>query len=173
MRIGAFLLKHKLKKRKRTPIICNLGQAKNIGLLFNSDIHADRETVKKLESFLKQENKTIEVLGYSNIKKNDNPLIGDKNHHYVYTNDFNWFYKPKNELINQFILNDYDILIDLYQDEEFPVEYMVKTSNAKFKVGCAHLDKGLHDLMIDVSKKKGDSLYLSEQLKHYLSIINN
>jgi len=173
IRIGAFLLKQKLKKQKRTPIICNINQAKTIGLIFNCTIDADRQTVRDLESFFRQSNKTVEVLGYSNVKKNGDPLIGDANHHYIYCNDFNWFFKPKNELIDNFISNQYDILIDLYQDEEFPVEYMLKLSRAKFKVGCAHLDKGLHDLMIDVSKKKGDSSYLSEHLKHYLSILNN
>ncbi len=171
--MGAFMLKQKLKKKKRTPVICNLKQARDIGIVFNSTIDNDRQTVKKLESFFKELKITVEVMGYSNRNKNGDTLIGDSHHHYLYANDLNWYYEPKGDTVDHFMQTPFDILIDLYQDEEFPIEYILKMSNAKFKVGCAHLDKGLHDMMIDVSKKKGDSAYLIENIKHYLSILNN
>nr|WP_075589997.1 hypothetical protein [Labilibacter marinus] len=151
---------------------CNLKQAKSVGLIFNSTIEKDRQTIKKIESDLKDLNIKVEVMGFSPLKPNGDTLIGDTNHHYIGIKDFNWFYKPKNELIAQYTNNSFDILIDLYQEEQFEHEYILKTSLAKFKVGCAHLDKGLHDLMIDVGDKKGNSVYLSEQINHYLSVLN-
>ena len=170
--IGSFLLKQKIKNRKQKPVAINLNQAKKIALVFNATIENDRQTVKKLEAYFSELKIKVETLGYSNLKPNGDTLIGDNMHHYIHINDFNWFYQSKNESLTQFIQTEFDILIDLYQDEEFAITYILESSNAKFKVGCAHLDKGLHDLMIDVSKKKGDSTYLAEQIKHYLTILN-
>ncbi|SMO35771.1 hypothetical protein SAMN06265379_101239 [Saccharicrinis carchari] len=170
--LAGFLLKLKLKKRKRTPVTCNLSAAKSIGLLFNSDNESDRKTAKALESFFKQSEVRIEVLGYSKFKHNTGNLIGDNQHHYIHPQDFNFFYHPKNNAVDSFIQRNFDILINLYQDAEFPVEYITKMSEAKFKVGCAHLDPSMHDLMIDVNNNKGDSAYLCKHLKYYLSIIS-
>ncbi|GAF04316.1 DUF6913 domain-containing protein [Saccharicrinis fermentans] len=173
IRLGAFILKQKLKKKKRTPVICNLKQAKNIGIVYDTSIANNRQSVTKLESYFKELEMNIEVLGYAHVKKEENTLIGDNHHHYIYAQDFNWYYKPKNEMIEHFIQAPLDIIINLYQEEEFAIEYIIKMSNAKFKVGCAHIEESLHDLMIDVSKHKGDTEYLIENVKHYLNILNN
>ncbi len=171
--IGAFLLKQKIKNKKRTPVICNLKQAKDIGIVFNSANKNDIKTIKKFESFCKQSNIKLDILGYCNEKKSEDTLIGDSNHHYINVKDFNWFFQPKNSLIEHFSQTPYDILINLYQEEEFPIEYILKCSIAKFKVGCSHLNNAMHDMMIDVTKKQGDSDYLYEQIMHYLDILNN
>jgi len=171
--IGAFLLKLKLKKTNRTIVSCNLGDAKSIGLVFNSDNENDRKTAKDLELFFTKSHVQVQLLGYSRFKNNQSNLLSDKNHHYIHPQDFNWFYQPKNPAINNFIQNPFDILINLYQDGEFAIEYIIKLSNAGFKVGCAHLDNTMHDLMIDVSNNKGDSSYLSTHLKYYLSILKS
>lgn len=173
IRIGAFLLKLKLKKTNRTTITCSLSEAKLIGIVFNSDSENDRKTVKELELFFTQSHVQVQVLGYSRFKTNKSNLIGDKNHHYMHPQDFNWFYQPENPAISDFIQRDFDILINLYQDPEFAMEYIVKLSNAGFKAGCAHLDNTMHDLMIEVGTNKGDSAYLSTHLKHYLSILKS
>jgi len=173
IRLAAFLLKQKLKKKKRTPVTCNLKQAKNIGIVYNTSIKNDRQSVTKLESYFKDLKMKVVVLGYAPEKNEENTLIGDQHHHYIYGQDFNWYYKPKNILIEEFIQEPLDIIINLYQEEEFAIEYVLKMSNAKFKVGCAHTEEGLHDLMIDVSKQKGDAAYLIENVKHYLAILNN
>ncbi|TLX74379.1 hypothetical protein E9993_12890 [Labilibacter sediminis] len=173
VKISAYLLNQRLKKNKRNPIICNLKQAKTVGILFNSVLKEDIKTVKQLEADLKEQNTKVEILGFANIKRNGETLIGDNQHHYIYKNDFNWIYKPKNPELQSFLTKKYDILINLYQDDIFAVESMVKTSDATFKVGCAHLHPSWHDLMIDVGSKKGDSNYLSEQINHYLSMINS
>ncbi len=171
--IGAFLLRRKLKNIKRTPIICNVDNAKSIGIVFNSSKKEDMASIKKLETMFKQKNIPFEVLGYIPSKHKPDELIGDSHHHYICLNDFNWLFQPKSELIHQFIQKDFDILIDLYQEDEFPIEYILKISQARFKVGCAHVNNELHDLMIDVEKKKDDATYLSEQILHYLSMLNN
>ncbi len=171
--IGAFLLKLKLKKTNHTPVICNLNEAKRIGIVFNSDNENDRKTAKELDLFFTQSHVQVQLLGYSRFKNNKSNLLSDKSHDYIHPQDFNWFYSPKNPAINNFIQHHFDILINLYQDSEFEVEYIVKLSNAGFKVGCAHLDNTMHDLMIDVSKNKDDSSYLSTHLKHYLSILKS
>ncbi len=173
IRIGAFLLKLKLKNTNRTILSCSLAEAKSIGIAFNSDNENDRKTAKELELFFTQSHVQVQLLGYSHFKNNKSNLISNNNHNYIRPQDFNWFYKPKNPAINNFIQHPFDILINLYQDSEFAMEYIIKLSNAGFKVGCAHLDNTMHDLMIDVNSNKGDSTYLSTHLKHYLSILKS
>ena len=63
IKIGAYLLKQKLKKSERKPIICNLKQAKTVGIIFDSLSKNDFKTVKNLEAVLKEQNIKVEILG--------------------------------------------------------------------------------------------------------------
>ncbi len=173
IKIGAFLLKLKLRKVKHDTIICNLTQAKYIGIVFNSLSENQIKVVKKVETYYHSKNINVETLGFCNLKKCNETHIGDKNHHFVSLLDFNWFFQAKSEILKNFINKEFNILINLYNEDEFPLEYILKTSNAGFKVGSANTNNEMHDLMIDVGKRKDDIEYLSEQMNHYLNIINN
>ena len=85
--------------------------------------------------------------------------------------DLNWYFKPKNELVDQFINQEFDILFDLSIKNYFTVNYVGSLSKATFKIG-KQSESAYQDLLIDI--KENDTVeYLIDQIKHYLNIINN
>jgi hypothetical protein len=173
IKIGNYLLNRKLKKRNYTPVICNLKNANKIGIIYNTLSEADLSAIKKIEKSYLNQNIKVELLGFSSSKTIKNNLIGDINHHYICLRDFNWFFQAKSNLVKEFIIKDFDILINLYTKDEFCIEYIIRSSYAKFKVGPAHLNDIMHDLMIDGGAKNNNIEYLNEQISHYLTLLNN
>ncbi len=85
--------------------------------------------------------------------------------------DLNWYYKPKNKIIAQFVNHEFDILFDLSLKDYFTVNYTGSLSKASFKIGIQK-ENTYQDLTIDINKNKSID-YLIEQIKHYLNIIHN
>ena len=52
-----------------------------------------------------------------------------------YKKDLNWYYKPQNYIIDNFIKKEYDILINLCDSSIIPIKYLVASSLAHFKIG--------------------------------------
>ncbi len=173
IKIGNYLLNRKLKKRIQTPVICNFKNAKSIGIVYNSLSENDLKAIKKVEKAYRNLNLEVELLGFSNSKNLKDNQISDQKHHFICLKDFNWLFQAKSHLLKEFISKEFDILINLYTIEEFCIEYIVRSSFAKFKVGAAHLNPQMHDLMIDNGEKKDNILYLNEQIDYYLNILSN
>ncbi len=170
--IGQYLLKNKLKKSKRHVRACNLSEAKNIGIIYNSVSKEDSDIVKNLEKDYIKDGKEVEIIGFCDDRINNGDNIGDKNHNYINLKDFSLFFQPKTPEINSFIEKKFDILINLYPDNTFPVDLMIKSSKAFFKVGNAKMHKDFLDLMIETSPNHDDTKYLIEQINIYLNMIN-
>ncbi len=171
--VGQYLLTNKLKKSKRQVRACNLSQARNIGIVYNSLSKEDNDIVKNLEKEYKKVGKTIEIIGFCNDRVNNGDQIGDKSHTYINLKDFSLFFQPKTPEINSFIEKKFDILINLYPENEFPVDYIIKSSQAFFKVGSTKANKEFLDLMIEIPPNNNDIKYLSEQINKYLNMLNN
>ncbi|MCW3807241.1 DUF6913 domain-containing protein [Plebeiibacterium marinum] len=170
IRIGRYLLNRKLKKKNHTPVICNLENAKHIGIIYNAMSAKDMEAAKKIEKFYLSKNINVETLGFSNSKVLNETLISDQRHYYIGLKDYNWVFQPKSDMLKDFISKKFDILVDLYTLDDFCIEYIVKTSESKFLVGAAHINPQMHDFMIDCGNRKDDVTYLGEQINHYLSV---
>ena len=83
----------------------------------------------------------------------------------------NWYYKPQNYIIDNFIKKEYDILINLSDSSCIPIKYLVASSVARFKIGRFEEGYEIYDLMIKLEKEKGKER-LMEEIKHYLNLIN-
>ncbi len=171
IKIGQYLLNNKLKKTKRQLHMSNLKHAKYIGIVFNNMSDNDFSLVKSLENEYKAQQKKVEILGFCNDKNTYTNAIGDLKHCYTNLKGFNWFFQPKATEINEFINKKFDILINLYPENEFPVDYIIQASKASFKVGSLQMNQEIHDMIIDNSKKMNDTKYLSDQINYYLNMI--
>ena len=67
--------------------------------------------------------------------------------------DLNWFYKPQNYIIDNFVKRDYDILINLCDSSCIPIKYLVAKSIARFKIGMYEENFDIYDLMIELKKR--------------------
>ncbi len=170
-KIGHFNLKRRLKNRNRHVKTHNFKTAKSAGILFSSLDDVSYKAIKEFLVFLSQKDIKVIALGYAPSKKIPQQFLKRKGINFYCNNDLNWYYKPKNELINQFIDQEFDILFDLSIRDYFTVKYVGSLSKAAFKIG-KQTENAYQDLVIDVNKNKSIE-YLIEQIKHYLNILNN
>jgi hypothetical protein len=84
--------------------------------------------------------------------------------------ELNWYGKPQGMVIDNFLKEDFDILIDLTLTKFYPLTYLAVASPSKFKVGRTRTDVDVFDLTIDHSKDQGLEA-LIEQITHYLNRI--
>ena len=170
-RFGRWVFQKELKSNKRTKAVSNLENAKSIGILYEA---TDAAQIKKIEPFVKyffELKKDVKALGYVNKKKLDNHHIPKLNYDFFYLKDLNWYYKPQNYIINNFVKKEYDILINLSDSNCIPIKYLVASSLAHFKIGQFEDGFEIYDLMIKLDKEKSKER-LMEEIKHYLNLIN-
>jgi len=170
-KIGDFDLKKRLKRQKRFVRTHNFETAKSAGIIFSSIDEESFRVVKDFLSFLSSKDMKVIALGYVPSKKIPEQFLMRKGINFYCNKDLNWYYKPKNEIVEQFISQDFDILFDLSIDEYFTIKYIGTLSKAQFKVGKNNTNS-YHDMVFDINQNKSID-YLVEQIKHYLSILNN
>ena len=127
----------------RVPKGCNLRNAKSVGLLYLERDHQFYHTIKDLAKHLKLELgvKSVSMLSFVNEDAKNTPgwLVKKLESGFFCKSDLNWYGKPTNE-VQQFIENDFDIPIDLELEPVLALKYILKSSNAKMKVGPEQID---------------------------------
>ena len=86
--------------------------------------------------------------------------------------DLDWLGRPNKYKQNVLEEQAPDIFISLVKDPDFAIEYMARTSKAKFKIGRKQLDGNLFDLVIqDPADKAISQLESFNVIKGYLNKI--
>jgi hypothetical protein len=170
-KLGHYNLKKHLKSLNRQVKTHNFNTAKSAGILFSSPDDDSFRAIKDFLTFLSEKDLKVYALGYVPSKKIPQQFLLRKGINFYCKTDLNWYYKPKNEIIEQFVNREFDILFDLSLNDYFTVNYTGSLSKASFKIGVQK-ENAYQDLVIDVNKNKSVE-YLIEQIKHYLTILNN
>ena len=130
----------------------NLPQAQSVALLY---LDRDEDYFKEVRALVKDLHdlygvKKVGALGYIDSASKSIPVYQAQKLEYMYftKSDLNWHLKPTASLVN-FVSEPFDLLIDLSQQRCLPMQYVVKASKAKMKVGTglAQADD-LYDLCI-------------------------
>lgn len=153
-RVGSYILKQQLKKRKRTPVFCNLAEAKKIGIIYNATELTSFEIIKDFAKKMSDYKATISVLGYVHSKNLIDHYLYRKGFDFFYKGNLNWYQKPCSDVTEKFINESFDILINLSLEDYYPIQYITALSPAKFKAGRYTPDDVVLDLMIDIEKEK-------------------
>lgn len=129
------------------------------------DANANRTSVlSMLTSMLKISESDIKVVIFQQKLRNEqraNEVITPK--------DFGWYGKIESEKIKNILTNKYDLLINYSKVDNLYLNLLLLQCKAAFKVGFAHLDKRLYDLMIRCESNERD--LFNEELKKYLVIL--
>ncbi|MBN1596995.1 MAG: hypothetical protein JW894_01770 [Bacteroidales bacterium] len=166
---GERAIRSYLKTSDRQVSACNLVSAKSIGILFNATYQVSFEIVKEMVKNLSTKNNSIDVLGYVDSKQLIDHYLYRKGFDFFTHKQLNWFYKPETESVNKFIKKPFDILINLSLDEPYPIQYILATSKARFKVGKYSEEQPYLDLMIDLEKEKATMNDLKTELEKDLA----
>ena len=170
---GNYDYRRRASRLNRIKKTVNLDDAQRIGLLYL--VH-DERSYEKIINFIKDlQNKGKAVVALGFVMSKDVPAYFSSSNSYSFftLKDLNWYYKPGNTFINNFLKEKFDVVINLSLEDTFPLQYIAGLSNAKLKVGKFGKDNSrYYDLMIETEtvKELGDFI---EQITHYLSIIKN
>ena len=127
---------------------------------------------KELVDYFFKLRKDVKAFGYVNSKKFDECHIPKLQYDFFNLKDLNWYYKPQNDYILNFVKKEYDILINLSDSNCIPLKYLVASSLARFKVGKHEEGYEIYDLMIKLDKKDDNMKKLISEIAKYLKVIN-
>ena len=132
--------------------------AKKIGILFNATELSDRETVLRFAKKLKNQGKKVKLLGFLNSQpKNENFVFENFN-----KSDLDWAMRPKNERVDEFTKQPFDILINLSNESHPSLDYIAAFSHAKFRVGPFTEKIFCYELMIEATGNKDLKAFLDQ-----------
>ena len=170
-KIGKYVFQRDLKHNKRHKSVYNLEDAKSIGILFEATTKEQVKEVKPLIDYFFKLKKDVKAFGYVNSKQFDECHIPKLQYDFFNKKDLNWYYKPQNYIIDNFVKKEYDILINLCDSSCIPIKYLVASSIAHFKIGQHEEGYEIYDLMIALKEDKSMEKLMHE-IKYYINLIN-
>ena len=167
---GEWQLKRSDLEAKRKRAVFNLESANTITILFDATEPKNIQIVKELVKTLSFGKEIVSALGFVNEKDKSFEHMSTLHFDFFSNENLNWFGKPQGMVIDNFIKEDYDILIDLTLTKFYPLTYLAVASPAKFKVGRCRADINVFDLSIDNTKDQSLDALIKE-ITHYLNRI--
>ena len=161
-----------MKKLRRDKRVFNLNSAKTAGVIYTAKEESEWLHNKEFIEFLRGMGIKLTVLVYLENKNLKFYYSQLSKVNFFSVEDLNWSQVPKSGFIYKFVEKEYDLLIDLDVEPNFPTSCITALSRAHFKVGLKNNIHDYYDLMIDLGNFKNQEEYF-KQVKHYLSIINN
>ena len=87
--------------------------------------------------------------------------------------DLNWYRIPQGNTVQNFMAEEFEIIIDLTLEDRLPIQYILAKSRARFKVGrWSESNKRILDMMIDMAGSRSLP-QLIQQVHHYLLMVNS
>tara|TARA_B100001778_G_C18383616_1_gene536445 strand:+ start:74 stop:616 length:543 start_codon:yes stop_codon:yes gene_type:complete len=170
-KVGQWVFQRELRTNKRIKEVCNIDNAKSVGILYEATTEKQVNEVKPFVEYFFKLKKDVKALGYVKSKQLSFHHTPKLQYDFFYEKDLNWHYKPQNYIINNFIKKEYDILINLCDSNCIPVKYLVASSQARFKIGQHEDGYEIYDLMISLKEDKS-LIKLMHEIKHYINLIN-
>jgi hypothetical protein len=167
-------LKKELKANPRSilPNKFSFPDIKTVGMLFDASDPEDFELVKRYVVYLREHGKKVKVIGFFSEKNIPSLTYSKLEYDFFSLKELNWMGKPTSHIIDNFINEEYDLMIDLNIHDHFPLKYISSLSKAKFKVGkYKEEDSVIFDMMID-SDNTQKLKYFLRQVDTYITMLN-
>ncbi len=167
-----FILEQQFKRINRHKKFNNLRNAHKIAIVWDGSNIADFKAITDFFQEMQKRNIQVDVVCYypKTVLPDEYTLIRYLT--CIKQSDLNFLLIPKSDDIDEFINTPYEILIDINNNNYFPVKYVTVMSRAQFKVGAessTYRDK--LDMTIKMTKEYDPAYYL-QQVKYYLEMIN-
>ncbi|WP_247672643.1 hypothetical protein [Aquimarina sp. MMG016] len=152
--------------KKRSTEQKDVTTLKTLAVLLDASKAINILSVVKLANELGVKSDKLKVVGY---KEDQKELEDDKDAAYYNDKSFGMNGAVKSGSLNEFINEDFDVLINFYDEDKLELNYVAVASKAKLKVGFAEVDNRINDLIIG-STTNDTNLFIAE-LKKYLKIL--
>jgi hypothetical protein len=167
---GNWKLKRSDLEKKRKRKVYNISTANKITILFDATEIKDILLVKDFVSKLSTGKELVSAIGYVNEKDKSFEHMSTLHFDFFSNTNLNWYGKPEGMVIENFLKEEYDILIDLSLHHFYPLTYLVVASPSSFKVGRSPSKIEVFDLTIDNQKNQSLAALIKE-INHYLNRI--
>jgi len=148
----------------------DFASAKYVGVLSSPQDEVCTGHLRDFLCHLTQKGIQYSVFGYFDGNEIPENFLYWKGMDFITRKDLNIFSIPKSPVVDKFILEPFDMLINCTVTQHFPVEYVSQLSVAKCKVGIMREGESCYDLMIDIQKNRTIEYFL-KNLEKYLSNI--
>jgi len=168
LKIAKIFLRKKQSRVKRQKMLYDFASARYVGVLCSPQNEVNTEHLKDFLHYLMQKGIRYSVLGYFDGKQIPENFLYWKGIDFITRKDLNLFFMPESPMVDRFIREPFDMLINCNIANYFSLEYISQLSVAKCKVGIMRNDDPAYDLMIDIEKNPAIEFFL-ENLEKYLS----
>jgi hypothetical protein len=169
---GDYLLLKQYPAYSRKRTIMNIDSAGSIGIIYCGDNPDDVELIKNYVQTLRNMGKQVKSLGFIHVKQLPLGLNGSMMHQYFALKELSWYFKPSSQFINNFVNDEFDILMDFGIPSQLPILFISSMSKAKCKVG-RYLEKyvDFYDVMIEADETKNLD-YVVKTTHNYMMLLN-
>ena len=161
-----------MKRIKRKPEIVSFDEASKIGILYDATDERDSDSVKNYVKHVRSVyKKDILAMGFVDKKITHKSQYAQFGLDFFTRKDLNFRMIPENPIVNNFINEKFDILINLNSGKCFPLRYISAMSKARFRVGRYSSSNTIYfDLMVQL---KGDPPIRTviDETEHFLRLI--
>ncbi|MBI4947872.1 MAG: hypothetical protein HY840_15890 [Bacteroidetes bacterium] len=169
---GKYFLALEQKHVQRNKKFINIEDAKTIGIVFDASDNENFDLVKKYVTYLREMKKKVKAIGFYYQKVTPAMTYSKLEYDFFSLKDLAWNNIPNNIYVDNFIEDEYDILLDLNLNDLFPLHYISSLSKARFKVGKkSEINNSIFDMMIELGNEKNLKFYL-KNIDAYLFAIN-
>jgi len=145
----------------------------SIGILYDATDKDDFEVVREFYRDLKVSQKAPVSLGYVDYKETTFQTLARPESDYFFKHQVNWYRKPAGSIVENFIDEPFDILINLTLADFYPLDYIAAVSKAGLKVGRADSEISFCFDMSFYLDEKATLKSFAYLIIHYLSNINH
>lgn len=166
-----YLLRKEHALIKRKVKASSLDNAETIALLFDATDAEEFEIIKKFIKKLKESKKKVKALGYYDAKEIPVMMPSKLEYDFFTRKQLKWYLKPSDPVVDNFIREPFELLINLSKEHRTPLLYVLALSRSTFKVGARHpkyID--YYDLMMSLPEETSLPEYL-QMLEKYLTMI--
>lgn len=168
---GNIVLKSMIKAKKGKNQFMPFDKAKEIGIIYNADDVQNENKAQQFATDLRNEGKKVMLMGFINAKELPAKRMPQINSEYYWKEKLSFFNLPNADKIGQFPNIQFDILFNIYNDENISLQGLSVMSKAKYQLGAQmNLATQIFDMTIDTGNNK-DVYYLAKQMEFYLKAI--
>lgn len=169
---GEYFLKKEFAAIERKRATVNFNEAETIALIFDATNKEEFELVKKYIKKLKENKRKVRAMGFYDGKEEPTLMSSKLEYDFFSRKQLKWYLKPNDPVVENFMLEPFDLLINLCMNYKTPLLYITALSRAKFKVGKEHPKYApYYDLMLNVDDATGLQNFITLAEK-YLSMIH-
>lgn len=156
-RIGRSALKAEDVIRLRR--VRNMSEIRSIGMVYDATDREVFEYINEVVRRFRAEMKKVHTLGYINSKDDRDMLSSKLGFDFFNRKNLDFYLRPSHPLVDNFIGENFDLLIDFNVERLWPLEYVMKRSRAALKVGLWPQANSPYDLSFKVTFPPGTPPY--------------